>query len=187
MNMHVGGEGFKAYKEAGGVHAAAYSTIPIAAAETEDGSLPENADYREWSRDIYERMAGMIAASDVIVISPGGWGTFQELMALIVLKEQAPELFANKKIIIHNPAIHDGQEFSGRRFWNEALMTIFNVETRNKDFSSFSDKDVFIANDSAELNQLTDRFHSEWLEKHAMPAVLQTTTTPQARRATCDS
>lgn len=161
MNMHSGGEGFKAYVAAGGVHAAAYSTRPIAAAETEDGRLPPEAHYREWSRDIYERIAGMVAASDAIVISPGGWGTLQEMLLVLRLKHEEPELFANKKIIIDNPALFDGNTLSETRFWNDTLQTVLGAYTRNKDFTSTRDKDILISHSSDETAMLLKSLAAE--------------------------
>ena len=96
-----------------------------------------------WERpDIYSRMEVMIKESQAFVIMPGGMGTVQELLALLLLKhthEKHPEaddlmrdeLFGNKKIIIVNEIMKNrdgsvmtypkGHDKAGKpvRFWDK--------------------------------------------------------------------
>lgn len=68
-----------------------------------------------WPRpDIYTRMEVMIERSDAFVIMPGGVGTIQELMALLVLKEQRHPSMTEKPIIVVNRRDED----SGLKFWS---------------------------------------------------------------------
>ncbi len=66
-----------------------------------------------WLRpDIYTRMEVMIENSDAFVIFPGGAGTVQELLALMIFKHQKNPLMDGKPVILFNrpnPA--------GVRFW----------------------------------------------------------------------
>jgi len=71
-----------------------------------------------WPRgDIYTRMEVMVDRSDSFVIMPGGMGTIQELMALLLLKRQGNDLMKGKKIYIYNKLDTD----SGQRFWQPIL------------------------------------------------------------------
>ncbi|HEY5792782.1 MAG TPA: LOG family protein [Chthoniobacterales bacterium] len=56
-----------------------------------------------WLRpDIYTRMEVMIEHSDAFVIFPGGAGTVQELLALMIFKRQKNPLMAGKPVVIFN-------------------------------------------------------------------------------------
>lgn len=56
-----------------------------------------------WLRpDIYTRMEVMIERSDAFVIFPGGAGTVQELLALLIFKQSGNPLMAGKPIILFN-------------------------------------------------------------------------------------
>ncbi len=67
-----------------------------------------------WPRaDIYTRMEIMIQESDAFVIMPGGMGTVQELLTLLILKEQGHAMMQDKKIVIFNKQDDDFSE----RFW----------------------------------------------------------------------
>lgn len=87
----------KGANEAGGWSAG--SNVPhIIALE----GLPEGLD-SFWPRpDIYTRMEVMLEASDAFVIMPGGCGTVQELLALIILKLQENDIMHKKPIVIFN-------------------------------------------------------------------------------------
>lgn len=79
--------------------------------------LPEGLN-EFWPRaDIYTRMEVMIDRSDAFVIMPGGMGTIQELMALLLLKRQGKDLMRGKKIYIYNKY----DEETGQRFWQPVL------------------------------------------------------------------
>lgn len=78
--------------------------------------LPEGLS-EFWPRgDIYTRMEIMIEKSDMFVAMPGGLGTVQEVLALIILKEQRHDLMRDKEIIIVNQ-----KTSSGKGFWSSLL------------------------------------------------------------------
>lgn len=77
-----------------------------------------------WPRgDIYTRMEVMIDRSDSFVIMPGGMGTIQELMALLLLKRQGNDLMRGKKIYIYNKLDSE----TGQRFW-EPILSILEAQ-----------------------------------------------------------
>jgi uncharacterized protein (TIGR00730 family) len=70
-----------------------------------------------WLRpDIYTRMEVMIEHSDAFVIFPGGAGTVQELLALMIFKHQGNPLMAGKPVILFNR-----QNGHGVRFWDPLI------------------------------------------------------------------
>ncbi len=78
--------------------------------------LPEGLS-RFWLRgDIYTRMEVMIENSDAFVIFPGGAGTFQELLALMIFKNQKNPLLTDKPVVIFNR-----QNPSGIGFWDPLI------------------------------------------------------------------
>jgi len=67
-----------------------------------------------WPRpDIYTRMEVMIERSEAFVIFPGGSGTVQELLALMIFKHQGSELVKDKPVVVFNRL-----DASGVRFWD---------------------------------------------------------------------
>jgi len=84
-----------------------------------------------WLRpDIYTRMEVMIENSDAFVIFPGGAGTLQEFLALMIFKHHAHELMHNKPVVIYNRL----DEATGARFW-EPLIEHFNGLCGGCDFT----------------------------------------------------
>ena len=70
-----------------------------------------------WPRpDIYLRMEVMIEKSDAFIIFPGGAGTLQELLALLILRQQESPMMEGKPIIIFNRLMEDGTRFWGPLF-----------------------------------------------------------------------
>jgi len=64
--------------------------------------LPEGLS-RFWLRpDIYTRMEVMIEHSDAFVIFPGGTGTLQELLALMIYRHQGDPVMAGKPVVLFN-------------------------------------------------------------------------------------
>ena len=61
--------------------------------------------------DIYTRMEIMIQHSDAFVIFPGGSGTVQEMLALMIFKNQDHPTMTNKPVIIFNRKDAHGQPF----------------------------------------------------------------------------
>ncbi|MGF1529740.1 MAG: LOG family protein [Puniceicoccaceae bacterium] len=71
-----------------------------------------------WPRpDIYTRMEVMIAESDAFVIFPGGAGTIQEVLALLLFKEVDDPVVRGKPIVLFNRLNPDGKT----RFWDRLL------------------------------------------------------------------
>lgn len=65
-----------------------------------------------WLRpDIYTRMEVMIENSDAFVIFPGGAGTVQELLALMIFRHQRHALMDGKPVVIFNRRNHTGLGF----------------------------------------------------------------------------
>jgi len=61
--------------------------------------------------DIYTRMEIMIDHSDAFVIFPGGSGTVQEMIALMIFKHQGHRSMTGKPVIIFNRKDANGQPF----------------------------------------------------------------------------
>lgn len=65
-----------------------------------------------WLRpDIYTRMEAMIENSDAFVIFPGGAGTVQEMLALLIFKQMGKPLMKDKPVVIYNKALPEGGGF----------------------------------------------------------------------------
>lgn len=80
--------------------------------------LPEGLS-EFWPRgDIYTRMEVMIERSDAFVAMPGGMGTVQEVMALLLLKKIGDPLMRNKPVVIYNFQYDDEQ---GLGFWDPLI------------------------------------------------------------------
>ncbi len=70
-----------------------------------------------WLRpDIYTRMEVMIERSDAFVIFPGGAGTVQEFLALLILKHQHHPIMNGKPVIVF-----DRLDAGGKRFWTPLI------------------------------------------------------------------
>ena len=77
-----------------------------------------------WLRpDIYTRMEVMIERSEAFVIFPGGAGTVQELLALLLLKESNDPLMRGKPIILF-----DRIDGSGVHFWDPLIKLLANTQ-----------------------------------------------------------
>ena len=66
--------------------------------------------------DIYTRMEIMIQQSDAFVIFPGGSGTVQEMLALMIFKHQGHPSMTGKPVIIFNR-----KDATGRHFWTPLI------------------------------------------------------------------
>ena len=64
--------------------------------------LPDGLSQFWLREDIYTRMEVMIENSNAFVIFPGGAGTFQELLALMIFKQNNHELMTGKPVVIFN-------------------------------------------------------------------------------------
>jgi uncharacterized protein (TIGR00730 family) len=78
--------------------------------------LPEGLSTFWLRGDIYTRMEVMIANSDAFVIMPGGAGTVQELLALMIFKQQKHPLMAGKPVVLFNR-----ENYVGLRFWDPLI------------------------------------------------------------------
>ncbi len=71
-----------------------------------------------WSRpDIYTRMEVMIQNSDAFIIMPGGMGTVQEFLALVLLRNQNAPAMRHKPVIVVDRYDHEKKS----RFWEPLL------------------------------------------------------------------
>lgn len=71
-----------------------------------------------WLRpDIYTRMEVMIERSDAFVVFPGGAGTVQELLALLIFKKMGSPLMAGKPVVIYNRSVSG----TACGFWDELV------------------------------------------------------------------
>jgi len=73
--------------------------------------LPEGLSSFWLKPDIYTRMEIMIQRSDAFVIFPGGAGTVQELLALMIFKQQLNPLMLGKPVVIYNRRMAEGDGF----------------------------------------------------------------------------
>ncbi len=71
--------------------------------------------------DIYTRMEIMIEHSDAFVIFPGGSGTVQEMLALMIFKQHGHPSMKDKPVIIFNR-----QDANGRLFWTPLIEMLGN-------------------------------------------------------------
>lgn len=93
-----------------------------------------------WSTsDIYTRMEIMIDESQAFAIMPGGAGSVQELMALVLMKNQDNRLMRGKDIVIVNKET----DIEGVRFWDPAISLL-------KEFGYETGKDIHVVNDEFE-------------------------------------
>lgn len=84
-----------------------------------------------WLRDdIYTRMEVMIENSDAFVIFPGGAGTVQELLALMIFHQQKSPLMKDKPVIIFNRK----DEKTGDSFWGP-LVTLLEKFCEPEEFT----------------------------------------------------
>ena len=74
-----------------------------------------------WLRpDIYTRMEVMIQRSHAFVIFPGGAGTVQEMLALLIFKQTGSDFMRGKPVIIFNRK----DERTGTRFWDKLIQLL---------------------------------------------------------------
>ncbi|GHC53034.1 LOG family protein [Roseibacillus persicicus] len=73
--------------------------------------LPEGLSCFWLRDDIYTRMEVMIENSDAFVIFPGGAGSVQELLALMIFHQQGNDLMKNKPVVIFNRRDENGTHF----------------------------------------------------------------------------
>jgi len=79
--------------------------------------LPEGLSSFWLRPDIYTRMEVMIQRSDAFIIFPGGAGTVQEMLALLIFKQIGSDLMKGKPVIIFNRL----DENHNVRFWDKLI------------------------------------------------------------------
>lgn len=82
-----------------------------------EGGLPKGVNEYWATDDIYKRMKQMVSASDVSIIMPGGVGTMQELLALVVMKEHGNPIMEGKDIVIVNTIDPN----TGKPYWDSMI------------------------------------------------------------------
>ena len=85
--------------------------------------LPEGLSSFWLRPDIYTRMEVMIERSDAFVIFPGGAGTLQEFLALMIFKHHGHPLMQGKPVVIYNRLDED----KGLRFWDPLIRDFANL------------------------------------------------------------
>jgi uncharacterized protein (TIGR00730 family) len=78
--------------------------------------------------DIYTRMEVMIEKSDAFVIFPGGSGTVQEMIALMIFKQHGHPLLRGKPVVIFNR-----KDDQGRPFW-QPLIELLQIWCYDREF-----------------------------------------------------
>ncbi len=78
--------------------------------------LPEGLSSFWLKPDIYTRMEIMIDHSDAFVIFPGGSGTVQEMLALMIFKHQGHPSMTGKPVVIFNR-----KDAQGDHFWTPLI------------------------------------------------------------------
>ncbi len=110
-NSGIMGEVVRGSVEAGGWTAG--SNVPHI---IELEGLPEGMSSFWLRPDIYTRMEVMIQHSDAFVIFPGGSGTVQEMLALMIYKHQAHPAMVGKPVVIFNR-----RDANGLPFWKPLI------------------------------------------------------------------
>ena len=83
--------------------------------------LPDGLSSFWLKPDIYTRMEIMIERSDAFVIFPGGAGTVQEMLALMIFKHQGNKGMAGKPVVVFNR-----EDAGGTRFWTPLIKVLRN-------------------------------------------------------------
>lgn len=83
--------------------------------------LPEGLSSFWLKPDIYTRMEVMIQNSDAFVIFPGGSGTVQEMLALMIFKQHGHPSMKGKPVIIFNR-----KDANGVSFWDPLIKMLGN-------------------------------------------------------------
>ncbi len=78
--------------------------------------LPEGLSSFWLKPDIYTRMEIMIEKSEAFVIFPGGAGTVQEMLALMIFKQQGKKGMVDKPVVVF-----DRLDSEGKRFWTPLI------------------------------------------------------------------
>jgi uncharacterized protein (TIGR00730 family) len=91
--------------------------------------LPDGLSQFWLREDIYTRMEVMIENSNAFVIFPGGAGTIQELLALMIFKHQGHPVMKNKPVVIFNR-----RDPEGNGFW-DTLIELMEDHCEAEDFA----------------------------------------------------
>ena len=107
--------------------------------------LPEGLSSFWLKPDIYTRMEIMIERSDAFVIFPGGSGTVQEMIALMIFKHQNHPSMSNKPVVVF-----DRVDAQGRSFWTP-LIKLLETWCYDGEFSVVRDFEQLIPTIEREL------------------------------------
>lgn len=102
--------------------------------------LPEGLSSFWLRPDIYTRMEAMIERSDAFVVLPGGAGSVQEMLALLIFKQMGSELLKGKPVIIYNRPVNG----SGKGFW-DGLIRLLEPWVNDDLFEVIDDLDEVVA------------------------------------------
>jgi predicted Rossmann-fold nucleotide-binding protein len=152
------------YKKGSGVWKAGISTPTIVKSETTHGRIPTGCDYWGLTPDIFQRMAELIAFSDVVNVFPGGPGTTQEMLAFLYLKETKPEIMEDKRLVIYSPDLHKGCSYKGEPYWDQGLRAILGEEKSGqilRDPNILAAQGLYLARDYASLISINEQLASE--------------------------
>lgn len=100
--------------------------------------LPEGLSSFWLKPDIYTRMEVMIERSDAFVIFPGGSGTVQELIALMIFKHQNHPAAAHKPVVVFNRT-----DAAGNGFWSP-LIKLLETWCHDGEFTVVSEFDLLM-------------------------------------------
>ncbi|MEJ6571394.1 MAG: LOG family protein [Akkermansiaceae bacterium] len=103
-----------------------------------------------WLRDdIYTRMEIMIERSNSFIAFPGGAGTVQEVLALLIFKQQKNLLMENKPVILFN---RENEE--GVRFW-DPFISLLEAKCSPGMFHVVDDLDDLVPTTLREMEQFS--------------------------------
>lgn len=111
--------------------------------------LPEGLSSFWLRPDIYTRMEVMIQKSDAFIIFPGGAGTVQEMLALLIFKKHGSAFMKDKPILVFNRLNGDGVT----RFWDK-LIDLLAPWAADELFTVVNELEDLIPTAEQKMNQL---------------------------------
>lgn len=100
--------------------------------------LPQGLSSFWLKPDIYTRMEIMVERSDAFVIFPGGSGTVQEMLALMIFKHQKNPSAMDKPVVVYNR-----RDSNGNGFWTP-LVKLLETWCYDGEFTVVDDFDLLI-------------------------------------------
>lgn len=147
------------YSEVGGRSCSGRSTPTILTTESQKG-IPDYCTDWEINPDIYDRASGMIADADIIAAFPGGTGTVEEVMEVLLANGYEN---ADKSIIFASPDIH----LNDTTFWEPILPILYGKDVSHDIISNngYAKHGVHFATDLNQLKKSTDQERSKVKQK----------------------